>query len=97
MPEGKARIRTIVTATHTREMLDRALEILIPRRQTDGDYRLKESPVISAMTRSAKTSSTVKITISKENYLKTIAEAESEGEVVKAATLARWLNVPRPP
>ncbi len=26
--EGKARIRTIVTATHTREMLDRALEIL---------------------------------------------------------------------
>lgn len=28
VPEGKARIRTIVTATHTREMLDRALEIL---------------------------------------------------------------------
>lgn len=27
VPEGKARIRTIVTATHTREMLDRALEI----------------------------------------------------------------------
>jgi glycine C-acetyltransferase len=26
--EGKARIRTIVTATHTREMLDRAVEIL---------------------------------------------------------------------
>ena len=26
--EGKARIRTIVTATHTREMLDRALEIV---------------------------------------------------------------------
>ena len=26
--EGKARIRTIVTATHTRQMLDRALEIL---------------------------------------------------------------------
>ncbi len=26
--EGKARIRTIVTATHTREMLDRALDIL---------------------------------------------------------------------
>jgi len=38
----------------------------------------------------------VKITISKENYLKTIAEAESEGEVVKAATLARWLNVSAP-
>src|SRR5690348_2310812 len=28
VPEGKARIRTIVTATHSREMLDRALEIL---------------------------------------------------------------------
>ena len=28
VPEGKARIRTIVTATHTREMLDRALEIM---------------------------------------------------------------------
>lgn len=28
VPEGKARIRTIVTATHTREMLDRALEIV---------------------------------------------------------------------
>ena len=28
----------------------------------------------------------VKITISKENYLKTIAEAESEGETVIAAT-----------
>lgn len=38
----------------------------------------------------------MKITISKENYLKTIAEAESEGEVVKAATLARWLNVSPP-
>src|ERR1700736_4364434 len=28
VPEGKARIRTIVTATHTRGMLDRALEIV---------------------------------------------------------------------
>jgi glycine C-acetyltransferase len=28
VPEGKARIRTIVTATHSREQLDRALEIL---------------------------------------------------------------------
>ncbi len=27
VPEGKARVRTIVTATHTREELDRALEI----------------------------------------------------------------------
>jgi DtxR family Mn-dependent transcriptional regulator len=38
----------------------------------------------------------VKITISKENYLKAIAEAESEGELVIAATLARWLNVSPP-
>src|SRR5206468_2518995 len=28
VPEGRARVRTIVTATHTRDMLDRALEIL---------------------------------------------------------------------
>ncbi len=38
----------------------------------------------------------MKITISKENYLKTIAEAEQEGEVVIAALLARWLNVSAP-
>jgi len=38
----------------------------------------------------------VRITISKENYLKAIAEAESEGEAVIAATLARWLNVSSP-
>src|SRR3954452_6506943 len=38
----------------------------------------------------------VKITISKENYLKSIAEAESEGETVIAATLSRWLNVSAP-
>lgn len=38
----------------------------------------------------------LKITISKENYLKTIAEAESEGESVIAATLSRWLNVSPP-
>ena len=28
VPEGKARVRTIVTATHTRDLLDRAVEIL---------------------------------------------------------------------
>jgi glycine C-acetyltransferase len=28
VPEGKARIRTIMTATHTREELDQALETL---------------------------------------------------------------------
>jgi DtxR family Mn-dependent transcriptional regulator len=38
----------------------------------------------------------LKITISKEDYLKTIAEAESEGEQVIPATLARWLQVSPP-
>lgn len=38
----------------------------------------------------------MKITISKENYLKAIAELEAEGEPVIAATLARWLNVSPP-
>lgn len=38
----------------------------------------------------------MKITISKENYLKTIAEAGAEGETVIAATLARWLKVSAP-
>jgi 7-keto-8-aminopelargonate synthetase-like enzyme len=28
VPEGRARIRTIVTATHGRDLLDRAVEIL---------------------------------------------------------------------
>lgn len=38
----------------------------------------------------------MRITISKENYLKAIAEAESEGQAVIAAGLARWLNVSPP-
>src|SRR5579883_3243782 len=38
----------------------------------------------------------VQITISKENYLKAIAEAESEGENVKPVTLSRWLRVSAP-
>jgi DtxR family transcriptional regulator, Mn-dependent transcriptional regulator len=38
----------------------------------------------------------VRLTISKENYLKAIAEAESEGETVKSVTLARWLHVSAP-
>jgi DtxR family Mn-dependent transcriptional regulator len=38
----------------------------------------------------------VRITISKENYLKAIAEADSEGEAVKAVTLTRWLGVSAP-
>jgi DtxR family transcriptional regulator, Mn-dependent transcriptional regulator len=36
------------------------------------------------------------ITISKEDYLKAIAEAEAEGESVIPATLAHWLSVSRP-
>jgi len=38
----------------------------------------------------------VRITISKENYLKAILEADAEGETVIAATLARWLRVSAP-
>ncbi len=38
----------------------------------------------------------MRITISKENYLKAIAEAECAGEVVIAAALARWLGVSSP-
>lgn len=38
----------------------------------------------------------MRITISKENYLKAIAEAEGEGETVIAATLVRWLQVSAP-
>jgi DtxR family Mn-dependent transcriptional regulator len=38
----------------------------------------------------------LRITISKENYLKAIAEAESEGETVKAVTLVHWLRVSAP-
>ena len=36
------------------------------------------------------------LTVSKEDYLKAIAEAEAEGETVIAATLAHWLSVTRP-
>lgn len=36
------------------------------------------------------------ITVSKEDYLKAIAEAEAEGEAVISATLAHWLSVTRP-
>lgn len=39
---------------------------------------------------------TLRITTSKENYLKAIAEAEAEGETVIAATLTRWLGVSAP-
>src|SRR6266480_7820490 len=36
------------------------------------------------------------ITVSKEDYLKAILEAESEGESVISATLAHWLSVSPP-
>ena len=36
------------------------------------------------------------ITVSKEDYLKSILEAESEGETVISATLAHWLKVSPP-
>jgi DtxR family transcriptional regulator, Mn-dependent transcriptional regulator len=36
------------------------------------------------------------ITVSKEDYLKAILEAESEGEAVISATLAHWLKVSAP-
>jgi DtxR family Mn-dependent transcriptional regulator len=36
------------------------------------------------------------ITISKEDYLKAVAEAEAEGQAVISATLAHWLSVTRP-
>lgn len=38
----------------------------------------------------------MQITITKENYLKTIAEAEAEGEPVIPATIARWLQISPP-
>ena len=36
------------------------------------------------------------ITVSKEDYLKAILEAEGEGETVISATLAHWLKVSPP-
>lgn len=38
----------------------------------------------------------VMITVSKEDYLKAVLEAESEGETVISATLAHWLKVSAP-
>ena len=39
---------------------------------------------------------TMELTVSKEDYLKAIAEAESEEGSVIAATVARWLGVSAP-
>ena len=38
----------------------------------------------------------MKLTVSKEDYLKAIAEAEAEEGAVIAATIARWLQVSAP-
>jgi len=38
----------------------------------------------------------MKLTISKEDYVKAIAEAEAEEGAVIAATIARWLQVSPP-
>ena len=43
-----------------------------------------------------KSPTAMNLTVSKENYLKTIAETESEGEVVISASLARSLGVSPP-
>ena len=39
----------------------------------------------------------LKLTVSKEDYLKAIAEAESEEDNVIAATIARWLEITHRP
>jgi DtxR family Mn-dependent transcriptional regulator len=54
-----------------------------------------ETPGANRMGTNKPLSSTV-ITVSKEDYLKAIAEAEAEGETVISATLAHWLSVTRP-
>src|SRR5215831_15528710 len=53
-------------------------------------------PCTSHKSRARYNRNSLRITISKENYLKAIAEAESEGENVKAVTLSRWLEVSAP-
>src|SRR3974377_2034600 len=53
-------------------------------------------PCTSPQRRARYNRNSLRITISKENYLKAIAEAESEGENVKAVTLSRWLEVSAP-
>jgi DtxR family Mn-dependent transcriptional regulator len=55
-------------------------------------------PLIAGMMRRSKAlgGAAVKLTVSKEDYLKAIAEAESEEGAVIAATIARWLRVTPP-
>src|SRR5438046_2467895 len=47
-------------------------------------------------TMEAETSRNLMITVSKEDYLKAILEAQSEGQTVISATLAHWLDVSAP-
>jgi len=44
----------------------------------------------------SRASPAIRLTVSKEDYLKAIAEAEAEGATVIAATLARWLAISPP-
>src|SRR3974377_609275 len=53
-------------------------------------------PCTSPQRRARYNRNSLRITISKENYLKAVAEAESEGETVKAVTLSRRLQVSAP-
>jgi DtxR family transcriptional regulator, Mn-dependent transcriptional regulator len=69
--------------------------------QNKEEYILARSPCFVAMrgsdaSRSEGRLETMKLTISKEDYLKAIAEAESEEGSVIAATVARWLGVTAP-
>ncbi len=47
VPKGKARVRTIVTATHTREELDRALEACARAWQARGDFGVSRRLTVS--------------------------------------------------
>jgi DtxR family transcriptional regulator, iron-dependent repressor len=53
-------------------------------------------PVVLKPRKLAYNLATAMITVSKEDYLKAVFEAESEGKTVISATLAGWLNVSPP-
>src|SRR5579875_1011929 len=61
-----------------------------------GEKIRAKQPGRPTMYRRGTIEASVRITISTENYLKAIAEAESEGENVKPVTLSRWLRVSAP-
>ena len=72
-----------------RSIRRRAVLVQVARSRTfgRGGVRLHASDEVSHATM---------ITISKEDYLKAIAEAEAERQTVIPATLAHWLSVTRP-